>query len=505
MNAQPIVPNRPLIWPDVIEAIRQAARPSDDLYIVGGAVRDAYLHRRLHDIDLATPHDGRPIARRIADHFGGVYYSLDPQRGVGRAIIPFDREQLTIDAAQFRGPDLTTDLLLRDFTINAMAVRLAGDLQEVIDPLGGLTDLDQRLLRECSAESIRSDPVRVLRAVRTSANYRLHIEPATLSHIKQYGAHLDRVSIERVRDEFFQILDTPKPAAAIALLLHLELLDHIVPEVATMRAVEQGPPHQVDVLQHTLHTIEHLSTVLSILRANHDDALTGNMQFGLLSQSLKPYLSRLEEHIAHEWPNGRTHRALLLLAALLHDAGKPQTRSVGDDGRVHFHQHEQIGAQLAEKRGEALRLSNDEVQRLTTIVKHHMRPHWLHGAKPLTPRAIYRFWRDTGPAGIDICLLAPADLLATYGPTLDTPTWTDYLETVQALLDGYFVHHDTVVAPPPLLTGQHLIEHFGLQPGPQIGMLLEQVREAQVEGLVTTTQEALEWIQRFLDTATKNN
>jgi len=98
-----------------------------------------------------------------------------------------------------------------------------------------------------------------------------------------------------------------------------------------------------------------------------------------------------------------------------------------------------------------------------------------------------------------------ADYLATYGPALDTQDWTGYLETIQTLLDGFFVHHDTVVAPPPLLTGQHLIEHFGLQPGPQIGTLLEQLREAQVEGIVSTTEEALDWLQRFLDAAAKNN
>jgi len=258
LNAQPTPPERPLVWPAVIDALREVAHPSDELYLVGGAVRDAYLHRHLRDIDLATPHDGRPIARRIADHLKGAYYSLDAQRAVGRAIIPFDDDQLTVDVAQFRGPDLATDLLLRDFTVNAMAVQLAGDLQVVFDPLGGLKDLENRVLRECSAESIRSDPVRVLRAVRTSANYGLRIEPSALAHIKRYGDDLARVSPERVRDEFFQLLDTKKPSATIAILLHLDLLQHVVPEVPPMRDVGQGSPHQYDVLKHTLYTLDHL-------------------------------------------------------------------------------------------------------------------------------------------------------------------------------------------------------------------------------------------------------
>ena len=501
-----VSPQRPLVWPEAIQAIRSAVLPANDIYIVGGAVRDAYLHRPLHDIDLAAPRDGRPIARRIADRLNGAYYPLDPQRGVGRALVQFAGEQLTVDVAQFRDHDLNTDLLLRDFTVNAMAVHLTGDLQAVLDPLGGLDDLQNKLLRECSAESIKNDPIRALRAVRTSAKYGLLIETSTRLHIRQYGPELANVSIERVRDELFQILDADKPSAPIASLLHLGLLDQIFPELPALRGVEQGPPHQYDVLRHTLTTLDHLSTVLHILKPRYNDSLTGNMQFGLLSQALFPNKTPLAAHISRPWPNNRTHRSLLMFAALLHDSGKPYARSIDEDGRVHFHQHDQIGARLAAERAQALRLSNDESQRVTTIVEHHMRPHWLYNTRqPLTARAIYRFWRDTGPAGVDICLLAMADFLATYGPTLDVQSWIDYLEMIQRLLDSYFQHHDIAIAPPPVLTGQDLIERFGLQPGPQIGMLLERVREAQVEGTISTYEEALEWVQRLLDAASQNN
>jgi hypothetical protein len=188
-----------------------------------------------------------------------------------------------------------------------------------------------------------------------------------------------------------------------------------------------------------------------------------------------------------------------MLSALLHDAGKPSARSVDAEGDVHFVQHEQIGETLAIDRAAALRLSSDETARLAAIVRHHMRPHWLSGRAGLTSRAIYRFWRDTGAAGVDICLLAMADYLATYGALLDTQAWIHYVEMVQTLLEHYYLYRDTAVAPSALINGQQLLDRFHLEPGRLIGELLEQVREAQVEGEITTSEEALEWVQRFLD------
>lgn len=498
MSLTPITPRRPLRWPPSIEAIRAILAPEEDVYLVGGAVRDAYLHLPLHDIDLATPGDGRPLARRIADRFDGAYYPLDKARGVGRALIPWDGDRLIIDIAQFRGPDLFTDLQKRDFSLNAMAVRLTGDLQAVIDPVGGLSDLDAKRLRECNPQSIASDPVRALRAIRASVVYKLRIDPATLATLKHIGPELVNTSGERLRDELFAILRSNRPTAALRALCYLDLLPYILPEVDPMRGVEQGPPHQFDVWQHTLMTVEHLDTLLRALSRQGNDTLTANVQIGTIVIALGNVHGQLQDHLESEWPNTRPHRALLLLAALLHDAGKPATRTVEPDDRVRFLRHEQVGAEIVSERASELRLSRGEITRLTTIVQHHMRPHWLHNDSKLpSSRAMYRFWRDTGIAGIDICLLALADYLGTYGPTLDTQSWASYVATIRALLETYFLRYKT--PPPPLVKGKHLMRHFGLEPGPQIGELLEHVREGQAVGDITTRKEALDWVQRFLE------
>lgn len=491
-------PMRPLIWHPCIDAIRSALATRDEVYLVGGAVRDAYLHRPLHDVDLAVSGDGQPLARQIANTFKGAYYPLDRARGVGRAIIPWEDEQIIVDVAQFRGPDLLSDLQARDFTLNALAVDLTGDLQAVFDPTGGLADLAAKQLRQCGSDSITDDPVRILRAVRASLRFGLVIEPETRTNLKRYAAQLTEASIERIRDEFMQILGGTRPAAALTALQQLGVLGYIIPETQSLIGLTQSAPHQFDVWQHTLATIEHLDAILHLFTSQRSDDATARVQTGTIAFSLSHIRAELQGHLAQQWPNERTHRSIVILVALLHDIGKPATAQTNDQGRIQFLRHEQIGAKLAKNRAEELRLSRDEVRYLATIVEQHMRPHWLHG-QSLSARAIYRFWRATGETGVDVCLLALADYLGTYGVTLDTQAWIDYVSTIQTLLNRYYTRRDTLIDPPQLINGQTLLEDFGLPPGPQIGEILENVREAQVSGEITTTEEALDWIQRFLE------
>lgn len=498
MALDPVVPARPLVWPPLVERLRALLRPFPEIYIVGGAVRDAYLHRPLHDLDLVTVGDGRPVARTIADALGGAYYPLDPERGVGRAIVSWETDSLVIDVAQRRGPDLRTDLTLRDFTINAMAVALASDGQQVLDPLGGLKDLEAKRLRLCAPQAIADDPVRSLRAVRLSLVFGLLIEPTTRIALREHAHRLQECSAERIRDEFFAILQTPRPGAGLAVLQELGLLREIVPEAELLIGVPQPAPHQYEVWRHTLVTVERLHEILTLLEGQRPPDDVANVQLGLIAFGLAGLRAQLREHLQRAWANQRAHRGLLLLAALLHDIGKPVVREKQPSGSLSFHDHELAGAAIARDRARSLRLSNEEMARLEIIVRHHMRPHWLYTSRPPTRRAVYRFWRDTGEAGVDICLLAMADYLATYGVMLDAQAWVGYVEHVRELLESYFQRRGTDVAPPPLLTGHDLIRELSVQPGPLLGELIELVAEAQVEGEISTREEALELARRFL-------
>ncbi len=196
----------------------------------------------------------------------------------------------------------------------------------------------------------------------------------------------------------------------------------------------------------------------------------------------------------------RSLTGLVTLAALYHDAAKPQTASYDDSGKLHFYDHDQAGALLARQRAVELRLSNDEVEHVETIVRNHMRPLLLGQAGGLpSRRSIYRFFRDTGLAGVDVCFLSLADFLATYGPEASQDAWLHHLDVVRLLLSAWWEHKEEVVFPPPSLNGNTLMEHFALSPGPQVGKLLEAVREAQAAGQVSSLDEALKLVESLLE------
>ncbi len=486
----------PLDYPPLVQALLPIIGTSE-VYLVGGAVRDALLRRPSHDLDLATPDDGRRLAKQIANAFKGAYYPLDPERKVGRAILDYEGVRYSVDVARFRGESLQDDLYGRDFTVNAIAAPLRGDLQTLIDPLDGVRDVFEKRLRRCTPDSIRSDPIRALRAVRQSLQFKLLIERETRADLREYGVGIIHSSPERVRDEFMTMLGGAKPQAALRALDSLGLLTLIVPEVDAMRGVVQSAPHIYDVWEHTLNVIERLDGVITTISPQRTDETAADGALGLIVYLLDVFRPQLQTHLAAPLPNGRSVRALLMLAALLHDCGKPATRSVGAEGRIHFYRHELIGAELAAVRAEALRLSNEESARLVGCVRHHMRPMHLRNAESLSRRAVYRFWKATDSLGLDVCLLTLADYLGMVGTHLQVPDWLAQLQVVRALLDAYFNRHAEVVAPPPLLGGKALMEALGLAPGKLVGQLLEQIAEAQAVGEISTLEEALDLARRL--------
>lgn len=495
----PRAPQRLPFWPDILLDLCDALPASSaPVYVVGGAVRDALMQRPIHDIDLAVPGDALKLARWIAGRFDGAVYALDAERDVGRALVETPQGRMIFDVARLRGATLLDDLLDRDFTINAMAVSLKDDLNLLIDPLGGESDMAAKLLRRCAPNALINDPLRALRAVRQSAQFGLRIEPQTLDDVRNSAAHLKRVSAERLRDELFKTLALPRPAAALRALDTLGLLLALIPETAALHGLPQPPPHIHDAWTHTLAVIEHLTGILASIRYTRTDNTAASFAYGMMAMQLDRYRAQLVRHLEQQWPDERGHAALLMLAALLHDAGKP---SAAADGR--FIGHESIGAKLAAARAHALRLSGDEIHRLKTIVANHMRLITLEDAP--SRRAAARFWRQLGAAGVDVCLLTLADHLGTYGSALQQDAWLMLVERVRALLEVYFERHAEMVAPPTLIDGGELIRMFDLRPGPLIGQLLELIRDAQAEGQVQTVEDAARLVRAHLESAPEGN
>ena len=247
-----------------------------------------------------------------------------------------------------------------------------------------------------------------------------------------------------------------------------------------------------------------LEDILAALAPGYNPETTGDLLTGLLVLRLGRYREQFAAHFANPLNTDRSVRALLFFAALYHDVAKPTCKTTGDDGRIRFWGHDEQGPRWPPARANALHLSNDEIQRLQLIIRHHMRVHFHSNRmadehKTPSRKAIYRFFRDTGEAGVDLVLLALADTRATYAHTLTQETWVAALDICRIFLENYWEKPAETVAPPRLLDGHEVMTEFDLKPGPRVGELLEAIREAQATGKVDTREEALafarDWIK----------
>lgn len=469
--------------------LTQQDRP---VYLVGGAVRDALLNRISHDLDFVVPNRAIKLAFHVANGLGAPAYILDKERDTGRVILADDETML--DFARFRGESLEADLRDRDFTINAIALpAAAATAVSLIDPCDGAADLQARTIRQTHEQAIANDPIRALRGLRLAHTLDFSLAEETAVAITAAAPLLRTISAERVRDELVKLLETADPHQPIRQMNQLELMRVVLPEIADLESVAQSAPHHEPVLAHTFSVLRWLVRIEAILAGAEPDGPS----LAMIAAKLAPFQAQLNDYLNRRVDGGLNGRLLLRLAALFHDAGKKETQTIEADGRIRFLGHDKIGTALAGARLRRLALSNQAIKHVKQIVAGHMRPlHLAHAAKSPSRRAIFRYFRDTGSAGLDIGLLSLADHLATYDGSGPINQWSRLLDVVFTLFSHYFERHLETVAPPPLINGRDLMNELHMPPGAEIGRILRLVQEAQAAGDINTREQALNFARR---------
>lgn len=483
----------PLYLPTILERIRPilVAQPIP-VYLVGGCVRDALLQRDSHDLDFVVDGSAISLAFNVADALGWPAYVMDRERDIARVVAP--GQATVLDFAGLRGPDLIADLQARDFTVNALALPADADTAEaIIDPCGGLGDILAGRLRHTHPRAVTDDPVRAVRAARLAGQLGFTLTPGTIRAARAAVKQVERVSAERLRDEFLKLLMTPDPVAGLIQLADWGWLSRIAPELTALRDVAQSPPHHEPVLAHTFSVLRWLIALERNLVA---PSAPDDPRLELAQPTLRAFQLALSDHLERSIEGGLTGRHLLRLGALFHDVGKAPTQTREPDGRIRFLGHETVGAELTARRLRALRVSNEAVQQVKQIVAGHMRPLHLLTETTVSRRAIYRFFKTAQPAGLDIGLVALADHLATYAAA-DEASWPRLVALVDQLYRHYFEQFEQVIRPRPLVDGHTLIRDLGLPPGPEIGRILRLLEEAQAVGDIHTPDEALALARRI--------
>lgn len=463
----------------IITALPEAerARPA----LAGGAVRDLMLGREINDLDIATgaPNTARQLAAAFTEITGRKLVEYTHRQEIFRVAAP-DAPQ--VDFTDPIGGNREADLLRRDFTINALALGLVGDeAGAVIDPVGGLEDLQAGVVRATGPAVFEDDPLRTLRAFRFSAELGFEIDPLTLEQVVKGSLRLREVAGERIQLELLAVLVPDGAAEHVAAMDSAGLLRSLFPELAWQKGLEQNDYHHLDVWDHTLETLRQLERT-----------------FRCEETILQPHAERIAEYVDFRYPSGHSRRSLLKLAMLLHDIAKPHCRGEREDGRVTFIGHERQGADLVHEHLERLRFPAYERDFVCQVIQGHLRPSALCREEADRRRTAYRFFRDFGECGLAIALVSLADRLSAQGPRVTEEVNERHRGAIAFLLKSLFDSTEIVVRPPTIIDGGTLIHELGLEPGPIIGHLLRRVQEAQVTGEVSTKEEALELCRKVI-------
>jgi putative nucleotidyltransferase with HDIG domain len=431
-------------------------------WIVGGALRDELLGREVTDIDIVVEGDPERAARELAKELRGPVFRLSEAFGAWRVVDR--REGRVYDFAPLQGETIEDDLAKRDFSVNAMARPSEGD--ELIDPLGGCADLEARTLRVLGPAAYESDPLRPLRLARFAAELGFTPDAETERLTAEAAPRVAEASGERVFAELRRLVLAPGAVQGLDLADRLGLLRAVLPELVDLHEVEQSHYHHLDVYGHTIEVFERLVEL--------ERGATGELR-EVLDEPLADELTRAEA---------------LRFAALLHDIGKPATHQVREDGRVTFMGHDRLGEQMVRAVCRRLRTSERLCRFLEGVTRHHLVLGFLVHERPLDRRAVYRYLERTSPVEVEVTLLSVADRLATRGKNAERAI-DAHLELAEKLMPAALEWRRS--GPPRVpVRGDELAAELGIDHGPELGRLLDQLAEAAYAGEATDRQQAID-------------
>jgi tRNA nucleotidyltransferase/poly(A) polymerase len=461
---------------EIVRTVRAALADRPDAWIVGGTLRDALLGRELRDVDVSVAGDPEPVAGAVARAMGGPVFPLNVSFGAWRAL---DRDHgWVVDVSPLHGSTIEDDLAQRDFTVNAMALPLAGG--EALDPHGGLADLEARILRVLGEHAYESDPLRPLRLARLATELPLAPDAETERLTRKHAARVPEAAAERIWGELKHVVCAERVIEGLELMGRLGLEDAVLPELASLRDVEQSQYHHLDVHGHTMEVLRRL------LGLEHDLESV----FGELASPLQEVLS---EPLADELTRGQALR----FGALFHDIAKPPTRGELPDGRITFMGHDRLGEDMVADISRRLRASERFSAFVRGLTRHHLRLGFMVHERPLSREAIYRYLDATDPVEVEVTVLSCADRLATRGRKADEAIEA-HLELGRQMLAEALRWREQG-RPQPAIRGDDLASELGIEPGPELGGLLDRLREARFTGEAGTRAQAVEYARRLRD------
>ena len=444
------------------------------VYIVGGSIRDHLLGKLPLDFDIVVSENPERFSEKLANNLSGHRVQIGHKMPIIRVVA----KNQAFDISQIKGNNIFEDLAQRDFTINAMALSIESG--QLIDCAHGKTDLHHKTVRMVSDGVFKQDPVRLLRAFRIAAVLNFEIEPKTIEFIRKEADLLWHCAAERIREELCHLFRSSRSYGYLEQMARTGLLFELMPELKHLKGCRQNRHHTYDVFDHTMKAYFHMEALL-----NNFSRMPANVK--------KP----IRSHISVR------NKALMKYAILLHDIGKPATRTKDGKGNIHFYGHAVKGAEMVETINKKLKIANRDMDYIDDMIRHHNRPRHLfklYAQGQLTPKAQTRFFIHCGRRAPDIMLHSIAD---HQGKVPDPDK--SFEKFIFKLLSSFYEFHLPKTTSPPLLNGKDLIQQLGLRPSPLFKTILDQVEEARLSDQIMTKEDAVSLAKKILKRHTGSN
>lgn len=443
----------------------------NDIWLVGGAVRDILLNNEITDRDLiVTDCDAKIFSMKVAEFFGAKFIPLDEENKIYRVVLNDKKNYL--DITNPIGNSLEKDICRRDLSVNAIAVNIKSG--EFFDPTNGLKDFENGVLNGINEVNFTDDPLRLLRIFRFHSTLGFEISKDLMNITKKHAVLINKPAKERIEYELMKLFDGKYADCALLKMDECGILELIFPFVNELKQVPPNAHHHLDLFHHSIETVKQIQ----ILYENSAD-------------TVKEHLQKIDF-------GGFSRLAHLKLATFMHDIGKFSTWFIEKDtGRHRFYKHDDVGSKMAPEILRNLAFSNKQIKYIQKMIKNHMYATMVVCSPELSDKIMMRYVRKMEDDSIDAIIIGKADRLSALGPEITQQMVEENLTMLDKLLNFYIDSLETIKPLPKLLDGNEIMELLEIKPSPQLGKILNELHEGQLNGDITTKQQAVEFVKKL--------
>ena len=455
---------------DVIKLIKPYLTDVE-AYIVGGFVRDILMNKKSPDRDLILCGcDVEKFSRELADKLNAHFIELDSVNKIYRIVL--ENKIDYIDITMPIENDFEKDIKRRDLTINAIAYNLK--TSEIIDLVGGVDDIKNKKIKGICDKNFEDDPLRLLRIFRFYAKTGFEIDESLIELSKRLYKRINEPAKERVTVELLKMFEGKYCDLALLKLDECGLLEEIFPIYKEVKKIPPNSHHHLDLIHHLIESVRQVQMI-----------------YEKSSEEVKNYLETIKYGSVQEL-------AFLKLATFLHDIGKPSCWTIEEDTLRHrFIKHDEIGSKLVIPILKDLKFSKKQIQYVQTLIKYHIYPSSMVSAEDVTDKAFMKFYRKMEGYVIDLIILAMADRLSARGEKITEDIVNKNINALTKLLNDYLEMRKNIKPLEKLLDGRDIMELLNIKQGPQLGEIINALKEAQISGNVTTKEEAINFVIEY--------